>query len=51
MLEVASSSHSLLSFSLPQLQRQVRESGGYGKGVVDILVMEDFSLPAFVAVV
>ena len=37
--------------SLPQLQRQVRETGGYGKGVVDILVKEDDSLPAFVAVV
>lgn len=36
---------------LSQLQRQVRESGGYGKGVADILVKADPSLPAFVAIV
>lgn len=36
---------------LSQLQKQARESGGYGKGVGEILVKADPSLPAFVAIV
>ena len=40
--------HTLL-FS--QLQRQAREKRSYGKGVADILVKVDSSLPAFVAIV
>ena len=40
-----------LSLSLPQLRRQARERGSYGKGVSDILLKTDHSLPGFVATV